>query len=216
MTTRLANVVGTAALMLFLAGAGSPASADWLFTPYLGVSFGGDANFGDEGDFEDTLERKMTFGGSATWMGAGIVGVEIDFGTTPNLFTFTSGDDDFEFGDGHLTTLMGNIIVGAPIGGQTGVGVRPYGTVGVGLLRSSIDGVGAGDFLDDLSSNDLGFNAGAGAHVFFNDNVGLRGDIRYFRTVGGTGSDDDLVDLEFEDFDFWRGTVGVTFRFGGN
>jgi opacity protein-like surface antigen len=214
MRSRVAHVMGTAVMMLFLAGAATPAAADWLFTPYLGVAFGANADFGDVGDLEDNLERRVTFGGSASWMGAGIVGFEVDFGTSPNFFTFTSGDGDFEFGEGHLTTLMANVIVGAPIGGQSGVGVRPYGTAGIGLLRSSIDSIGGFDFFDDLSTNDLGFNAGAGAHVFFNDNIGLRGDVRYFRAIGGTGDDDDLVDLQFEDFDFWRATAGVTFRFG--
>jgi hypothetical protein len=55
-------------------------------------------------------------------------------------------------------------------------------------------------------------NIGGGAHVFFTDNVGIRGDLRYFR--GLQGGDDDGLDLDLEDFDFWRGTVGVTFRFG--
>jgi opacity protein-like surface antigen len=200
-------MVGTAVVTLFL-GAATPAAADWLFTPYLGVTFGGAANFGDVGDLEDNFEKKMTYGGSLTWMGAGIIGFEVDFGSTPNFFEQTSGEGDFGFGDSNVTSLMGNLIIGAPIGGQTGVGVRPYGSAGIGLLRSH---VGFDDLVDDLSRNELGLNLGAGAHVFFNDNVGLRGDIRYFR--GLQGGDDDL-DLDLEDFDFWRGTIGVTFRFG--
>jgi opacity protein-like surface antigen len=194
--------------MLFL-GVATPASADWMFTPYLGVTFGGAANFGDVGDLEDNFEKKMTYGGSLTWMGAGIVGFEVDFGTTPNFFENTTGEGDFEFGDSNVTTLMGNLIVGAPIGGQSGVGVRPYGSAGIGLLRSNVS---LGGLVDDLSTNELGLNLGAGAHVFFNDNVGLRGDIRYFR--GLQSGDDDGVDFDLEDFDFWRGTIGVTFRFG--
>jgi opacity protein-like surface antigen len=196
-------------MLVFLAGAATPASADWLLTPYLGVTFGGNANFGDVGDFEDNFEKRVTFGGSASWMGAGIIGFEVDLSSTPNFFSNTSGDSDFEFGDGYVASFMGNLVVGAPIGGQTGVGVRPYGTIGLGLLRSSIDG---GGLFDDVSSSDLGFNVGAGAHVFFTDNVGIRGDIRYFRAF----QQDNEADLNFdlEDFDFWRGTVGVTFRFG--
>jgi opacity protein-like surface antigen len=212
MRSRMAHVIGTAAMMLFLAGAATPASADWLLTPYLGVTFGGAADFGDVGDFEDNLEKKMTFGGSATWMGAGIIGFEVDFGSTPNFFQVTTGDGDFEFGDTNVTTLMGNIVVGAPIGGQSGIGVRPYGSAGIGLLRSNVS---LGGIVDDLSTNELGFNIGGGAHVFFNDNIGIRGDLRYFRGLQSSGDDDDLIELDLEDFDFWRGTVGVTFRFGG-
>jgi opacity protein-like surface antigen len=213
MRSRLAHVVGTAAMMLFLTGAATPASADWLFTPYLGITFGGAADFGDVGDLEDNLEKKMTFGGTATWMGAGIIGFEVDFGSTPNFFEVTTGVGDFEFGDTNVTTLMGNLVIGAPFGGQSGVGVRPYGSAGIGLLRSNVS---LGGIVDDLSTNELGFNVGGGAHVFFNDNVGIRGDLRYFRGLQSSGDDDDLVELDLEDFDFWRGTVGVTFRFGGN
>jgi opacity protein-like surface antigen len=194
--------------MLFLAGVATPASADWLFTPYLGVTFGGAANFGDVGDFDDNFEKKVTYGGSLTWMGAGIIGFEVDFGSTPNFFETTTGAGDFDWGDSNVTTLMGNLIIGAPIGGQSGVGVRPYGTAGIGLLRSNVS---LGGVFDDLSSNELGLNLGGGAHVFFNDNVGVRGDLRYFR---GLQNDDDDVGFDLEDFDFWRGTVGVTFRFG--
>ena len=207
MKARMAQIVGTAALALLL-GLPTAASADWLFTPYLGVTFGGSANFGDVGDFDDNFEKKVTYGGSLTWMGAGIAGFEIDFGTTPNCFETTTGPGNFEWGDSNVTTLMGNLIIGAPIGGQTGVGVRPYGTVGIGLLRSNVSVTG---LFDDLSTNELGLNLGAGAHVFFNDNVGLRGDVRYFR---GLTADDTEDDFDLDDFNFWRGTIGVTFRFG--
>jgi opacity protein-like surface antigen len=211
MRSRFAHVMGTAVMMLFLSGAASPAAADWLFTPYLGVTFGGAANFGDVGDFEDNFERKVTFGGSATWMGAGIIGFEADLGTTPNFFENTTGGGDFDFGDSNVTTLMGNLVLGIPVGGQSGVGVRPYGVVGIGLLRSNVS---FGGLIDDIDSNELGFNVGGGAHVFFNDNVGIRGDLRYFRGLQDDEEND--LDLDLADFDFWRGTVGVTFRFGGN
>jgi opacity protein-like surface antigen len=205
----MAHLMGTAVTVLCLTGTATPASADWLFTPYLGVTFGGDADFGDVGDFSDNVERKVTFGGTATWMGGGVIGFEVDLGSTPNFFESTTGPGNFEFFDGNVTTLMGNLVVGAPFGGQTGTGVRPYGSVGIGLLRTNVS---LGGLIDDLDRNELGFNVGGGAHVFFNDNVGIRGDLRYFRGLQG---DDDEFDLDFDDFDFWRGTVGVTFRFGG-
>ena len=209
---RLGNLGGAAIVMLLLGGIATPASADWLLTPYLGVTFGGNASFRDVGSFDDNFEKKVTYGVNASWMGAGIIGFEVDFGTTPNFFENTGGSNNFDWGDSNVTTLMGNLIIGAPIGGQSGVGVRPYGSVGIGLLRSNI---AATDLFDDLSTNELGFNAGAGAHLFFTDNIGLRGDIRYFRGLQNNDENDTVLgDLGFEDFDFWRGTVGVTFRFG--
>ncbi|HXW07142.1 MAG TPA: porin family protein [Vicinamibacterales bacterium] len=186
------------------------ASADWLFTPFLGANFGGNASFGDFDDFDDEFERRVDFGASLGWMGNGIVGFEVDFGWSPNFFENTVGPGDFEFGDSNVTTLMGNVLVGAPIGGQSGPGIRPYGSAGLGLIRSHIDG---GDFFDDLSTNDFGFNVGAGVHGFFTDNIGIRGDIRYFRSLADNEPDDEF-DLALSDFDFWRASAGVTFRFG--
>lgn len=214
MRSRVIHGARTGLILLFLGLAATPASADWLLTPYAGVTFGGTADFGDVGDFSDNLEKRFTFGASATWMGAGIVGFEVDVSSTPNFFELTTGDDDFDFGDSNVTTLMGNLVLGAPIGGTSGPGVRPYASGGIGLLRTNIS---AGDFFDDLSTNELGVNVGGGAHIFFTDTVGLRGDIRYFRALQQDDEDDDefFDDLAFEDFDFWRATVGVTFRFGG-
>jgi opacity protein-like surface antigen len=184
------------------------ASADWLFTPFFGANFGGAANFGDFNDTEDQVERRMDFGASLGWMGAGVVGWEVDFGYSPNFFQDTNGPGNFEFGDSNVTTLMGNVIVGAPIGGQSGPGFRPYGSAGLGLIRSRITGT---TLFNDLSTNDFGVNIGGGFHGFFSDNVGLRGDVRYFRSLQDNQPANG-VDLGLSNFDFWRGTVGVTFR----
>jgi hypothetical protein len=63
-----------------------------------------------------------------------------------------------------------------------------------------------------VSSNDWGFNAGAGIAGFFSDNIGLRGDVRYFRSLQDNEPDDEL-DLSLGDLKFWRGSIGITFRF---
>ena len=69
------------------------------------------------------------FGASLAWMGAGVFGFEVDFGFSPNFFENTSGSGDFEFADSNLTTVMGNLIIGVPIGGQHGVGSVPTRSV---------------------------------------------------------------------------------------
>ena len=66
--------------------------------------------------------------------------------------------------------------------------------------------------LFELNSTDWGFNVGAGVTGFFTDNIGLRGDVRYFRSLEDNEPDDEF-DVALSDFRFWRGTVGVTFRF---
>jgi opacity protein-like surface antigen len=185
------------------------ASADWLFTPFVGINWGGSANFSDAGDLEDEFERRGNFGASLAYMGAGAVGFEIDFGWSPNFFQNTAGGDDFAFGDSNVTTLMANLTVGAPIGGQSGPGIRPYASGGVGIIKSRIDD--AGD-LFAVDSTDWGFNVGAGVAGFFTDNIGIRGDLRYFRSLQDNEPDDEF-DVALSDFRFWRGTVGLTFRF---
>jgi opacity protein-like surface antigen len=192
------------------AAAPSRASADWLFTPFIGGNFGGNANFGDFNDFDDEVERRVDMGASLGWMGSGIAGFEVDFGWSPNFFQDTVGDANFGFGDSNVTTLMGNLILGAPIGGQSGPGIRPYGVAGVGLMRANITG---STFFNDLHTNDFGINLGGGLQGFFNDNVGLRGDVRYMRSLQDNEPDSEF-DLGLADFNFWRATVGLTFRFG--
>ena len=206
------RLIGTAALVLAISTAApAKASADWLFTPFIGVNWGGSASFDTtQTDFEDEFERRMNFGASLAWMGAGAIGFEVDFGYSPNFFENTAGGGDFAFGDSNVTTLMANIVVGAPIGGQHGKGIRPYASGGVGLIRTRIDQ--PEQFFDDVSNNDWGLNVGGGVSGFFSDRVGLRGDVRYFRSLQDNKPGDDL-DLAVGDFKFWRGTIGVIFRF---
>src|SRR5262245_52537777 len=121
MSLRKLFITGAIALA---ASAGTPAkaSADWLFTPFIGAGFGGSANIGVGGeDFGDEFERKINYGASIAWMGQGKIGFEVDFGYSPNFFRISPDNDAFDLiGDSNVTTLMGNVMVGAPIHG-----VRP-------------------------------------------------------------------------------------------
>jgi opacity protein-like surface antigen len=184
-TLRLAGLVAVA----FLAWAPS-ARAEGFVVPWAGVHFG-------DGD----IDGRSSFGASAGYMGAGIIGGEFDFGYSPNFFDL----DDI---DNHAMTVMGNVIVGIPIGGTSGAGIRPYVTGGLGLIRTKVD-----TLLENDASNEFGFNLGAGVMGYFSDHVGLRGDVRYFRNITG-GDADDLFDSDFDlgDFDFWRASIGLVIR----
>ncbi len=191
MLKRCAITLAALALLLLPASA----RADWLFTPNIGTTFGGAA---------DGREH-LTYGASIGWMGAGIVGWEADFQFTPEFFEPNDTDVDF-FGSSNVFTVMGNVIIGIPVGGQTGGGIRPFGIAGIGLIQQNTDS----DEAFDIDSNEFGFNLGGGVMGFFNDNVGLRGDIRYVRSF--EEADDNLVTIGIGDFDFWRANVGVVFR----
>jgi opacity protein-like surface antigen len=198
------------AILVLFASIATPthAAADWLLTPFVGWNFGGAAS-NEFVDFADEFEQKANFGASLTWMGAGALGFEVDLGYTPNFFENTAGTGDFEFGDNNVTTLMGNIVIGIPIGGQHGAGFRPFGVAGLGLIKSK---VGDADDFFNVDSTDFGFNLGAGAMFFFSDNIGMRGDLRYFRSLQDEELNDDF-EFGLADFRFWRATLGATIRF---
>ena len=104
---------------------------------------------------------------------------------------------------------MANLTLGVPIGGQNGPGFRPYASGGAGVIKARI---GDADDLFSVDATDWGFNVGAGVFGFFTDNVGLRGDIRYFRSLEDNEPDDEF-DVALSNFRFWRGSVGLTIRF---
>jgi opacity protein-like surface antigen len=189
-------IVATGAVAAIWAPA--PARADGFVSPWAAVQFGGRI----DNVREDVDRGRGAFGVTAGGMGAGIIGAEIDFGYSPSFFG-TSND----FGNNTVIDVMGNIIIGVPIGGTTGGGVRPYFTGGVGLIRSQIDG-GTPFFNISSSTNEFGWNAGGGVMAFFNDHFGLRGDFRYMRAFSG----DIVHGLDLGNLNFTRLSIGVVIR----
>jgi hypothetical protein len=185
---RVIPVLGLSLLALLFPA--QPAQAQLFLNPFVGVPFGG-----------DTLDQQPTYGASLGVLG-NIVGFEVEVGYTPDFFD-PAGVFDV---DSNLTTLMANLLFTAPEGRTR---VRPYVTVGAGLMRSHVRDVSG--FFADINQNDLGINAGVGLFGFFTHNLGIRGDVRYFRSL----ADDDAspIGIDLGAFDFWRGTVGLTIRF---
>jgi hypothetical protein len=179
----------TAAAAVGLVAVPATARAEGFFSPWAGVNFD-----------SQPVEQSGAYGITAGAMGAGVIGGEFDFGYSPDIFG--------EPVDNHGITLMGNLVIGIPIGGTSGVGVRPYVTGGVGLIRTSIDDV----FGDKVTENHFGINVGGGIMGFFSDHFGLRGDLRYFRNLQEDDDPDpfDIVDLG--GLDFWRASVGIVIR----
>ena len=176
------------------------ARADGFVSPWIGSAFG--SNNGISGS--SIKSGQTTFGVNAGGMGAGIIGGEVDFGYSPSFFGTKS-----DFGNNTVVDLMGNVILGIPVGGTHGAGIRPFVTAGAGLLRTQIDG---GKFSrGSSSSNGLGWNAGAGVMGYFAQHIGLRGDIRYLRGFKET----DLgftTGANLNTLKFWRASVGVVLR----
>jgi len=195
-----------------LAAAPRPASADWVVTPFVGWNNGGSADVsGSDGTTRTSkFEHRINYGVSVAGMGKGIFGGEFDLGYSPNFFeTGNTNADGFTFtNDSNVLTMMGNVIVGAPLGGH-GPSIRPYAVGGVGLIRTNVQTVG--DVFDVTTKNDFGFDIGGGAMGFVSQNIGFRGDVRYFRSF--RGSEDNITTLGLSNFNFWRASAGVTFKF---
>ena len=173
------------------------ASADWLFTPNIGGGFGGSASG----------REHLTWGASFGWMGAGVLGWEADLGYSPEFFEGDDNDIDF-IDSSNVTTFMGNVLVGVPIGGTSGPGVRPFFVGGLGLMQANISDA---DDLFEVNNDEFGMNIGGGLMGFATDHVGFRGDLRYFRALTDPEPDNEF-DVDFGDFDYWRATAGITFR----
>jgi len=184
----------TAALAVIYAPA--PAYAEGYVSPWVSANAG--TRFGD---FDN---GRAGFGVNAGGMGNGIIGGELDFGFSPSYFGTKS-----IFGNNSVLDLMGNVIVGVPVGGTRGAGLRPFVTGGLGLIRTQVDG------LDNInaSNNMAGWNLGAGVMGYFNDHVGLRGDVKYLRSFEDTNTGINIIDFnQAGQFHFWRAAVGVVLR----
>lgn len=179
--------------VMALAWAPTQAYADGFVSPFAGANFATSTGVNKRGDY----------GVNAGWMGAGIAGFEVDFGYSPSYF----GDENV-IGSNNVWDLMGNFIVGVPVGGQRGIGVRPYGTVGFGMLKQHISALG---MRPEINNNDPAVNVGGGVMGFFGDHVGLRGDVRYFRDVHSDTTSNSLL-IDFGGFHYVRATIGVVFR----
>lgn len=192
---RIHRLAAALAALCVLLLAPAPAFADLRLTPFFGTtSFDG--------------ENKGTFGIGVAF--GGLLGLEFEAARI-NLGRF----DDIPVVDveAHATTYMGNFVVRLPAGP-----VQPYGTVGLGVVRvtGNVDVPIVGDVVSATAS-DYGWNLGGGVYLFPAKNIGIRGDVRHFRT--GNLSFTDLLDigglndLPLPELDFWRATGGITFRF---
>jgi opacity protein-like surface antigen len=184
----------------------APARADGYISPWAGVNFGYNNEVTQVRTCTtSTCGNSWSWGVDAGWMGKGIIGGELDFGWSPDVYG--------NIVDNRVWNLMGNLIVGIPIGGQHGGGVRPYVTGGLGAINTKIVG---GTAASSLDNTDFGYNFGAGVNGYFSDHFGLRGDFRFFRTVNADFSSlsSSVTPTNFSEgqFHYWRFGVGLIIR----
>jgi hypothetical protein len=188
----LRRLIMASALVVFVS---APARADGFITPFIGFNFGGDsANCPALGDCD---EKRKNFGVSLGSMGT-VFGFEEDISYAKNFFGATPLSENSVF------SAMSNLLIGVGVGP-----VRPYVVGGVGLIRThvtslsgSITEIGTGD-------NSFGYDLGGGVTGMFGSHVGIRGDLRMFRTM----KDVDLLIFTNENLKFWRASLGLALVF---
>jgi hypothetical protein len=179
------------------------AAAEWQFAPFVGWTFQIDTTLADFGQGRD--EVHWTFGGTATLLGGGPVGVEALFVYTPGFF---GGGPGTVVSQSRSIALMGNAVLTVPRSWNE-YGLRPFVSGGLGLLHGSTE-----DVLDvlELKQSLVGLNVGGGAVGFLTDRTGVRFDLRYFRhlkpIVGEEGLS--LGDVRLS---YWTATIGVVFKY---
>ena len=183
--------------LLFSMAAPAMARADGMIIPFAGVNFAGNSGHAIS---EAIDARRFDWGVSFTYMGGGVVGIEGDIAFSPDFFGTTN------IGGSSVLSATGNLLLGIPIGGQHGAGVRPYALAGVGVLRSKVD-VGNGALNLDVTKGAWDF--GGGVMFFFGTHVGVRTDLRYFRTFGDVA----FLTPEPTSLGFGRGSAGLIVRF---
>jgi hypothetical protein len=177
------------------------ASAEWHLAPFAGVKFGGSTTLIDldaaAGD------KKLVYGGTVTWLGRGIFGVEGDVSVVPNYLEADSGS---KVQSSQVSTLMGNIVVTAPLG-WTRESLRPYASGGAGVVRAAMD-----DSFNvfNYRRNLGGYNVGGGVVGFVTPFTGVKWDVRYFRAWGPAGEGTTLGSARLN---FWRATMAIVFRY---
>jgi Outer membrane protein beta-barrel domain len=179
---------GLLALAVGVLCAPAQARAEAYINPWGGVVFGNDQ--------AETGFR--SFGVSFGSAGHGLVGTETNVGLTPGIFGNSV--------ENYLLDIMAGVTIGPTFDSKAGHDVRPFGLIEFGTVRTSIDGIGTGT---RMARNDIGVSIGGGATIAVNDRVGVRGDVRYFRTVRGEDAANSL-NVSLANFHYWRTAIGIT------
>lgn len=184
----------------------SVARADWILTPHFGTTFGADAKG----------REHPVVGGALALFDEKAFGWEADVAFVPGSFGGRYGSVDFTGNNSHVLSVMANALIGVPVGGQHRDRIRPYVTVGAGLMQMHVASPdGAGFF--ETTTHEAGWNTGAGGLIFVTSRIGIRGDVRYTRSFQDQppswtrGID---IDVAPGNYDFFRTTFGVTLRLG--
>ena len=178
---RLRVVLVGAVLSFAATGEAQQTTFTGTITAHAGAAHGGDVR-----------GRPLTLGASMAVVDDRGVGAELDVAHTGDF-------DPVLFADSSVTSVMLNVI-----GMYPHEWFQPFVNVGAGVLRLRT-AIFQGQEL--TGRTDVAFNAGAGLQVMFDELLGVRGDVRYFRYFQHHA---DLPLIDGGLFDYWRTSIGVT------
>jgi opacity protein-like surface antigen len=184
------------AIVAFALSLPASSAAQGFVVPNIGWDVGGSAG-NCPSLLTDCREKRVNYGVAfGAFRGGGIVGLESDIAYAPDFF-----GESASFGTNSVLTVMGNILIAIPAGP-----VRPYVAGGLGLIRTRLDLL-VTPSSEDVSANHFGYNFGGGLMILLPLHLGIRGDIRYFRSA----SDISILGIDLSDtkINFTRVSVGV-------
>ena len=193
-----------AAIAAFVMLLPAPASAERIFTAFLGAVPDAETGFLDLA--QAVGQTKSVWGVSVGTIN-NVFGWELDASASPGFFS-GNGDRPEIVSGSQASTVMLNAVFTVPRG-WVGAAVRPYGVVGAGLVKVRIDDV-SGLFPTDTLLG--GMDIGGGVIALPWRRLGARADARYVRSQR---KDDAEATLGFGPafLDFWRVSAGVVVRF---
>ena len=171
------------------------AQAQGFISPLVGFDYGGDS---DCPTINAPCEDKSSNIGVAFGRLGG-VGFEAELAYARNFFGETGGVSS------NVLTFMSNLLIAPKIGPA-----RPYLLGGFGLIKTRVEALD--ESVLSVSNNTFGWDFGGGLMVFFGDHVGIRGDLRRFRSFGDSGLFA-LLPGDGEKIDFNRAAAAVVFAF---
>jgi len=183
------------------------ASAELFAVPFMGVKFGGGTSIADL----EFAAGKTTFtlGGAIMNIDDGLLGYEASFGYV--LDYFDGGDrvsEPLVASGSFVIDGTASAIFSAPPR-WTGYGLRPYAQAGAGLVHAQVADTPLHVFQTRRTMPVV--TVGVGAVGLFTNNVGVRFDVRYFRSLSLTTDDESLATVGRR-ISFSRFTVGLYLR----
>jgi hypothetical protein len=188
----------------------------WIASGFVGSSFGTTVNVVQETpNFDDNVGADWTYGGQIGYLWHGIVGGEFLADFAPHVGL----DNPVLQENPRVNSYMGNVIGAYPLGADGRY--QPYISGGFGSIGMHADVftslINGNVTTASTNQNQWGSDFGGGIMAFA-DRWGVRGDIRYFRAStddtfrSDNTPEENVTQALLSDLHFWRGTIGVAFR----